>query len=668
MAKIGVFVCHCGSNIAGTVDVEALAGAAAEFPGVAYATEYKYLCSDPGQDVVGKAIKAKGLTGVVIAACSPRMHEPTFRRLAEKSGLNPYLMEMANIREHCSWVHDDRAAATAKAIETVRMLVEKVRRNSPLEEIKIPVTKRAMVIGGGVAGIQATLDIVKAGIPVTLVERSPSIGGHMAQLDETFPTLDCSQCILTPKMVELAQHKLVTIYTYAEVDEVKGFVGNFKVKIRQKARTVDPVKCTSCGVCMEKCPVKVPSEFDRGLAERRAVYVPFPQAVPNKPVIDRDSCIWFTKGKCKVCQKACPADAIDFEDEDSIIEEEVGAIVVATGFDLIGRDLYGEYGYGKIPDVIDGLQFERMSCASGPTGGKIIRPSNGETPETVVFVQCVGSRDDSKGYPYCSKICCMYTAKHAMLYKHMVHDGKAYIFYIDVRAGGKGYEEFVKRAVEDERVIYLRGRVSRIFEKDGSIIVRGADTISGQQIEIRADLVVLASAVTCASGAEDLARKLRIGFDQYGFLTEAHPKLRPVETATAGIMLAGAAQAPKDIPDTVSQAGAAAAKVIGLLASDELVREPLVAEVNTDTCISCFACEEVCPYGAVERVDYIDPETGAAGQVARVNPGVCEGCGVCIPVCRPKAVDLKGFSDEQIYSEINVLSSPINVKGEAKID
>jgi heterodisulfide reductase subunit A len=603
----------------------------------------------------------------VVAACSPRMHEATFRRLAEKSGLNPYLMEMANIREHCSWVHGDRAAATAKAIETVRMLVEKVRRNSPLEAIRIPVTKRALVIGGGVAGIQAALDIVRAGIPVTMVERSPSIGGHMAQLDETFPTLDCSQCILTPKMVELAQHELATIYTYAEVDEVAGFVGNFKVKIHQKAKSVDPEKCTSCGVCIEKCPVKVASEFDRGLARRGAVYVPFPQAVPNKPVIDRNSCIWFTEARCKVCQKFCPADAIDFEGEDKIIEEEVGAIVVATGFDLIGKDLYGEYGYGKIPDVIDGLQFERMSSASGPTGGRIIRPSTGETPETVVFIQCVGSRDDSKGYPYCSKICCMYTAKHAMLYKHKVHEGKAYVFYIDVRAGGKGYEEFVKRAVEDERVVYLRGRVSRIFEKDGTVVVRGADTISGQQLEIRADLVVLASAVTCGEGAKDLAQKLRIGFDQYGFLTEAHPKLRPVETATAGIMLAGAAQAPKDIPDTVSQAGAAAAKVIGLLSAEELVREPLVAEVDAGLCISCFACEEVCPYGAVERVAYTDPETGAAMEVARVNPGVCEGCGACVTVCRPKAVDLKGFSDEQIYNEINVLSAPVNVKGEAQI-
>jgi heterodisulfide reductase subunit A len=519
------------------------------------------------------------------------------------------------------------------------------------------------VIGGGVAGIQAGLDIVGAGLQLVMVERSPSIGGHMSQLDETFPTLDCSQCILTPKMVELSQNSRARIYTYAEIESVSGYVGNFKVRIRLKARSVDHDRCTACGVCWEKCPARVPSEFEVGLADRKAVYVPFPQAVPNKPVIDRDVCLWFTKGKCGVCRKLCPAEAIDYDQEDKIIEEEVGAILVATGYDLIDRGLYGEYGYGKIKDVIDGLQFERMLSASGPTGGKIVRPSNGEEPATVVFVQCVGSRDDSKGRPYCSRICCMYTAKHAMLFKHKVHDGKAYIFYIDVRAGGKGYEEFVKRAVDEDRVVYLRGRVSKIFEKNGTVFVRGADTISGQQVEIRADLVVLATAVTASEGAKELAQKLRIGFDQYGFLSEAHPKLRPVETNTAGIFLAGACQSPKDIPDTVSQAGAGASKVIGLLSADELVREPLVARVTESLCIGCFACEATCPYGAVERVTYTDHETGIEKEIARVNPGICEGCGACIPVCRPKAVDLLGFSDEQIYSEINVLSDIVEVKG-----
>jgi heterodisulfide reductase subunit A len=620
------------------------------------------MCSDPGQTLIRQAIKEKQLTGLVVAACSPRMHEPTFRRAALESGMNPYLVEMANIREHCSWVHEDRSDATAKALETVRMLVEKVRRNTPLDEIRVPVTKRALVIGGGVAGIQAGLDIISAGIPVTVVERTPSIGGHMSQLDETFPTLDCSQCILTPKMVELSQSPLTTIHTYSEIEEVTGYVGNFKVKIRQKARSVDHVKCTGCGICTEKCPSKVPSEFECGLADRKAIYVPFPQAIPNKPVLDRDTCIYFTKGKCGVCKKICPAEAIDYEVEDNIVEEEVGAIVVATGYDLIDRALYGEYGYGKIADVVDGLQFERMLSASGPTVGKLVRPSTGETPKTVVFVQCVGSRDDSKGMPYCSRICCMYTAKHAMLFKHKVKEGKAYVFYIDIRAGGKGYEEFVKRAVDEDRVVYLRGRVSRIFEKNGTVFVKGSDTISGQQVEIRADMVVLATAVAASTGAKQLAQKLRIGFDQHGFLTEAHPKLRPVETNTPGVYLAGACQAPKDIPDTVSQASAAASKVLGLLSSDELVREPLVAHVNESVCISCFACEDTCPYGAIERVEWNDPETGLETEIARVNPGICEGCGACIPVCRPKAVDLRGFSDEQIYSEINALADTVKAK------
>jgi heterodisulfide reductase subunit A len=662
MARIGVFVCWCGSNIAGTVDVKAVTEAAAAFRGVAVTEQHKYMCSDPGQNLLRRAIREGNLTGLVVAACSPRMHETTFRRLAEQAGLNPYLVEIANIREQCSWVHDDRASATVKAIETVRMLVEKVRRNAPLERVRVPVTRRALVIGGGVAGIQAALDIVDAGIPVTLVERSASIGGRMAQLDETFPTLDCSQCILTPKMVELSQHPLATIYTYSEVEEVSGCIGSFDVRIRQKAKTVDHSKCTGCGVCMEKCPADVTSEFECGLADRKAIYVPFPQAVPNKPVIDRDTCLRFVEGKCGACAGVCPAEAIDFDEEDRIVEDRFGAIIVATGYDLIDRGLYGEYGYGRIADVIDGLQFERMLSASGPTGGEVVKPSTGEVPKTVVFVQCVGSRDESKGMPYCSRICCMYTAKHAMMFKHKVPDGKAYVFYIDVRAGGKGYEEFVTRAVDEDRVVYLRGRVSRIYEKNDTIFVKGSDTVSAQQVEIRADLVVLATAVTASEGIRELARKLRIGFDRYGFLTEAHPKLRPIETNTPGVFLAGACQSPKDIPDTVSQASAAASKVLGLLSKQELVREPLIAHIDEQLCIGCFACEAICPYGAIERSIWKDPETGSTVEVAKVNPGVCEGCGTCIPVCRPGAVDLQGYSDNQIYSEISALSDIFKVK------
>lgn len=470
MLRIGVFICWCGENIARTVDVEKVTEMAGALPYVAYAENYKYMCSLPGQDLIKNAIKEHNLTGVVVAACSPHMHEPTFRGAAQEAGLNPYLVEMANIREHCSWVHQDREMATAKATDIVRFLVAKVSRNSALEPIKVPVTKRALVIGGGVSGIQAALDIADAGVEVVMVEREPSIGGHMSQLSETFPTLDCSQCILTPKMVEVSQHQNITLYTYSEVEEVSGFIGNFSVKIRKKARSVDLEKCTGCGECWNKCPVKkIPSEFERGLDNRTAIYVPFPQAVPSKPVIDREHCLQFTKGKCGVCAKVCPTKAVNYEDADEIITEEAGAVIVATGFDLYDHakgvreqqyKAYGEYGYGTIPDVIDGLQFERLASASGPTLGEIKRPSDGKVPETIVFIQCVGSRDPQKGMEYCSKICCMYSAKHMMLYKHKVHSGQAYNFYIDIRAAGKDYEEFVRRVVEEEGGIYLRGRVS----------------------------------------------------------------------------------------------------------------------------------------------------------------------------------------------------------------
>jgi len=444
MARVGVFICWCGENIARTVDVERVTQAAADFPGVVWAENYKYMCSDPGQAKVKDAIREHRLTGVVVAACSPRMHEPTFRGACAEAGLNPYLCEMANIREHCSWVHEDKDDATDKAIDLVRMMVLKVQRNEALDAIHVPVEKRALVIGGGIAGIQAALDIANGGHEVVLVEKTPSIGGHMAQLSETFPTLDCSQCILTPRMVEVAQHPRIRMYTYAEVEEVDGFIGNFEVKIRQKCRSVDHSLCTGCGACQQVCPMnKVPSEFDVGLGNRTAIYVPSPQAVPNKPVIDRDHCLRFRDARkkdipaaeskvCGKCYDECPIQpvkAVDFGQTDEVFTEKVGAIVVATGFDLYNQAEYGEYGYGTYEDVIDGMAFERLASASGPTGGEILRPSDGTPPKTVVFVKCVGSRDNAKGISYCSKICCMYTAKHTMLYKHKVHDGTAYVFY-----------------------------------------------------------------------------------------------------------------------------------------------------------------------------------------------------------------------------------------------
>lgn len=663
MSKIGVFICHCGENISATVDVVKVAEEAGKLEGVVFSTDYKYMCSDPGQNLIKQTIKEKGLTGVVVAACSPRMHEPTFREACSEAGLNPYMCEMANLREHCSWVHDKSEATTRKAIDLVRMLVEKVKFNKPLYPIKVPVTKTALVIGGGIAGIQASLDIANSGHKVVLIEKDPSIGGHMSQLSETFPTLDCSQCILTPRMVEVARHPNITLMTYSELEKLDGFIGNFKATIRKKARSIDEKLCTGCGLCTTKCPTKkIPSEFNAGLGVRTAIYVPFPQAVPNKPVIDKENCRYYLEGKCKVCEKICPTGAIRFDQEDELIEIEVGAVVIATGFNVMEPSEFPEYGYGKYKDVITGLQFERLASASGPTLGEIRRPSDGKTPKKIVFIACAGSRDPAKGIPYCSKICCMYTAKHAMLYQHKVHGGESYVFYMDIRAGGKNYEEFTRRAIVEDEVNYIRGRVSRVYEENGKLIVKGADTLlNAKPIEIEADMVVLASAAVANPGSEELAQRMHISYDAYNFFSEAHPKLRPVETNTAGIFLAGACQAPKDIPETVSQASGAAAKVAILFSQDELSREPVVAVVNRSapplysTCVGCFMCVTACPYQAIGEELITDREGNVIKKVAKINPGLCQGCGTCVAFCRSKSIDIQGFSNEQMYAKVMAL-------------
>lgn len=663
MARIGVFICHCGENISSTVDCAKVAKVSEGIQGVAHSVDYKYMCSDPGQTLIKEAIKEKKLTGVVVAACSPRMHEPTFRKACAEAGLNPYLCEMANLREHCSWVHEKGDATTKKAIDIVRTLIEKVKKNAALQPIKVPVTKTAVVIGGGIAGIQASLDIANTGHKVILVEKDPSIGGHMSQLSETFPTLDCSQCILTPRMVEVAQHPNITLYTYAEVIGLDGFIGNFKVKIRKKAKSIDEKACTGCGLCTTKCPnKKIPNEFELGLGNRPAIYVPFPQAVPNKPVIDKERCTYYTKGKCRICEKVCPTKAIRFDQPDEIIEVDAGALVICTGFNVAETDFFPEYGYGKYKDVITGLQFERIASASGPTLGEIRRPSDGAVPKKIVFIKCAGSRDPAKGVEYCSKICCMYTAKHAMLYKHKVHEGDAYVFYMDIRAGGKMYEEFVRRAIVEDGVKYIRGRVSKVYEKGGKLIVVGADTLlNAETVEIEADLVVLATAGIANKGAEELAQTLHVSYDGYKFFAEAHPKLKPVETNTAGIFLAGACQAPRDIPESVAMASGAAVKVAALFSNDELTREPLIAVVNRcapplfSTCVGCFLCETVCPYNAIEHEGIKSRDGKIIKTVARINPGLCQGCGTCVALCRSKSIDIQGYTNDQVFSEVLAL-------------
>ena len=458
-------------------------------------------------------------------------------------------------------------------------------------------------------------------------------------------------------MVAVAQHPNIKLYSYSEVEKISGYIGNFVVTIREKAKYVDHDSCTGCGLCETKCPSKVKSEFDLGLGDRHAIYKAFPQAVPNKPVIDAENCRKFKTGKCGICEKLCPTKSIRFDDQDKLITEEVGAIVMATGYDLFEWETaYGEYGYGKYPDVISGLHFERLVNASGPTGGKIKRPSDGKIPQAVAFIKCVGSRDDTKGRSYCSRACCMYTAKHAMQVVEKIPGGDAYVFYMDVRTAGKGYEEFYQRSV-NQGAQYIRGRVSKIYPRGDRLVLKSEDTLLGKPIEVEVDMVVLATAMVPAAGSADMAKLIGFSIDKDGFYQEAHPKLQPVETFTGGVYLAGSCQGPKDIPDTVAQASAAAVKVAALFSKDELATEPMVAQVDDTKCTGCEFCVPVCPYQAISMKPFKTRVHGQTveRQVATVNKGLCQGCGACVAACRPCALNLNGFTNDQIVSEVDAL-------------
>ena len=649
--RVGVFICHCGSNIAGTVDVAKVAEEARKLPGVAFATDYMYTCSEPGQKEITDAIERDKLDRVVVAACSPRMHENTFRRTVEKAGLNRYYFEMANIREHVSWISADKEQNTEKAIDAVKMAVAKVLQDKPLYSSSFKINKRVLVIGGGVAGMQAALDCADGGLEVVMVEKSPSIGGMMARLDKTFPTIDCSICILGPKMVDVAQHDKIKLHAFSEIAEIKGYVGNYQVKVRKKATYVDWTKCTGCGLCMEKCPTKnAYDNFNFGAAPTRAINIPFPQAIPKKATIDPEYCRQFVKGKCGVCAKVCPTGAINYEMEEEYVTEEVGAIITATGYGLIDIEKLPEYGGGRYPDVITGIQYERFLNASGPTSGHIIRPSDHEEPKTIVFVSCAGSRDKSIGVPYCSNFCCMYIAKQAILTKDHIPDSQSYVFYMDIRSPGKGYDEFTRRAQEEYGAKYIRGRVSRIYPKGKKLVVKGADTLLGTQVEIEADLVVLGTAVVSAPGAAQMAEKLHISYDTFGFYVESHPKLRPVETNTSGVYLAGACQGPKDIPASVGQGSAAAAKVLSLFSKDMLESDPAIAQVNQSACVGCLKCVKTCPFQAIVEETLRNGKT-----VAKVIETVCAGCGVCTSTCPCGAIQLQHFTDNQLLAEVNAI-------------
>jgi len=640
--RIGVYICHCGSNIAGTVDVKDVRAYAESLPNVIIARDYPYLCSEQGQELIKNDILDLKLDAVVVAACSPRMHEHTFRRAIRDAGMNPYCMEQANIREQCSWVHTEKESATKKAKEIVRAAVFRVALLEPLEEKEVSVLPSALVLGGGIAGIQAALDIANAGFKVYLVEKSSSIGGHMAQLDKTFPTLDCSACILTPKMSEIEHHGNIELLTYSEVEGVEGFVGNFKVRVRRKARFVDEEKCTGCGLCAEACRLsgKIPDEFNAGMKKRSAIYIPFPQAVPSVYVIDADNCLMLTKGKCgkrPKCVEVCPTDAIDFSQKDEIIEFSVGTIIVATGFDVYKPH---DYGYGKFEEVITSLELERMMNASGPTEGKII--VNGREPKRVVFISCVGSRSEER--PYCSRICCMYIMKQAHLIKERIPDAKITVLYTDVRAYGKGYEEFYRR-VRAEGVNYVRRELDEpieVFREDeNGVVVRAV--CEGVATELHADLVVLATAVIPRGDAARLARMLKLGRKSSGFFLEAHPKLRPVETLTEGIFIAGCCQSPKDIQDTVAQASAAASAALKLLFAGKCGIEATTAVLDERKCISCGLCVASCPFGAISLAD------------KRIEEVLCKGCGSCVATCPTGAIEALHFKNEQIAVQIKNL-------------
>jgi heterodisulfide reductase subunit A len=647
--KVGVYVCHCGTNIAGVVDVEEVSKWAGEQPNVVCSRDYKFMCSSLGQELIEQDIKEQGLTRIVVAACSPHMHEKTFRGATERGGLNPYLFEMANIREHNSWITSDKEAATQKAKALVKGAVERVVHHLPLEPIPVEINASTLVVGGGVAGIAASLELADAGNHVYLVEREPSIGGHMAQLDKTFPTLDCSACILTPKMVDVGQHPNITLYSWSEVENISGYIGNFSVTVRKKARYVNEELCTGCGICEEKCPRKVIDEvFEAGLAQRKAIYTPFPQAVPNYPVLDPPNCTYFERGKCKACQILCPTGAIDFEQEDEILEFPVGNVILATGYDLFDSTRIPQYGYGRLANVFTSLEFERMVNASGPTGGKIVMRDGESVPQSVAIVHCVGSRDNNY-HEYCSKVCCMYSLKFAHLVHERIPEAEVYNFYIDIRTPGKGYEEFYNRLLE-EGTHFIRGRVADVTDaarlpgEEGKLIVQAEDTLIGKQRRIPVDMVLLSAGMEARHDSQEVSLMFGMGCDFDGFFTERHPKLDPVATMTEGIFIAGACQGPKDIPDSVVQGAAAAARVSGLINQEIVMMEPVRASINKEICSGCRLCNDLCPYNAI--VFHEDQK------LSEVITALCQGCGTCVAACPSSAINGAHFTNEQVLSEI----------------
>ena len=648
--RVGVYVCHCGLNIAGSVDCEEVTKFAGTLPHVVLSKDNRYTCSEQGQDLIKNDIRENELNRVVVASCSPRLHEPTFRKVCEDAGLNKYLFEMANIREQCSWVHlRDREAATEKAKDLVKMAVAKAALLQPSEEIEVPINRSALIIGGGVAGIQAALDLADTGYEVHLVEREPSIGGRMAQIDKTFPTMDCSICILAPKMSDAGHHPNIELLTNSEVVDVSGYIGNFRVKVLKKPRYVTD-DCSACGECPEVCPVIAPNEFDAGLALRHAIYTPFAQAVPSTYIIDMENCL-NKEGVivCDKCIKACDREAVNFEMKPETVELEVGTIIVATGADVFDPSSLPDYGYGKHPDVITSLEFERLINAGGPSGGHLIRPSDMQIPKRVAFIQCVGSRSEKNERLYCSNVCCMNTIKDSLLIKEHWPDTEIYVFYIDIRAYGKGFEDLYRRA-KGEGVRFIRGLPAEILEDrvNHNLWLIGENTLQNELYKMNADMVVLSVGLEPQKDSEIVQRLLTLSRTQDGFFMEAHPKLRPVDAATGGIFFAGCAEGPKDIKDSVTQASAAAARSGILMARGKVTVEAITPLYDPDKCTACGLCVKVCPYNSITL-----NETTKRIEVVEA---ACGGCGTCAAECPFGALTQNHFTDPQILAQIDAVT------------
>ncbi len=638
--RIGVYICHCGLNIAHTINVNSLRDKVSKLSGVAVVKDIQFMCSDSGQDSIVQDITDLDLNHILVAACSPHLHEQTFKRVLEKAGLNPFMLEMVNIREQCSWVHmDDPQMATQKAFDLIRMGIARLKLLDPLQLKKVPVTKDVLIIGGGVAGIEAALTLANSGYQVHMVEKEPTIGGKMALLNEVFPTNDCSICVLAPKMTDVHQHPNIDLITLAEVTEVTGPVGNFHVTVTRKPRYVIEDKCKGCvDECGRVCPVEIPNRFDCGLGKTKAINMPIPQAVPQVVYIDNEFCVG-----CGLCKQACPADAVDYHQKEETLEFTVGAIILATGYSHFDASRKQEYGYGIYPDVITNMELERLLNAAGPTRGKVLSPATMEVPKKVSFIQCVGSRDEKVGNPYCSRVCCMSSMKNAQLLKERYPDIEITIHYIDVRAGGEMYEEYYIRS-QEMGINFVRGKVGEILQDgQGKLNLRYEDTLNGEIYEETSDLVVLATGMENVKDADRISRVLNLTRRTDRFFSIAHPKMRPVDSHVKGIYIAGCASGPKEIQVSIAQGSATAAKAMQLLSKGEIEMDPLSAHVNPDKCIGCGICVDVCKFNKINIID----------RKAVVDELSCMGCGACSASCPADAIWMRNSTDEQIVAQIH---------------